>query len=266
MCKEVIMRIWHKIRLLFSPNRESYLCYYDILGFMPRDIELYKQALRHKSMIKELKGKPHNERMEFLGDAIIDAVVADMCYEYFIDEREGFLTSTRSKIVQRASLDKLAVQLGLDKLVSFTGVNRMTQNNHINGNALEAFVGAIYLDRGYAHCKRFIIERMIRPHIDLDEMSKKVVNFKSLLIEWSQKRRMALSYELIRESKDSKGVPVFYTEVQIEEIPVGSGEGNSKKVSQQHAAKAALERIKGDASLLQEFIIKRDARLSNSAE
>ena len=173
-----------KIRLLFNKNRESYFCFYRILGFFPRDIQIYEQALLHKSTsLRSDKGKPiNNERLEFLGDAILDAVVADIVYLHFEGKREGFLTNTRSKIVQRETLNKLAVEIGLDKLIK-SSTRTSSHNSYMYGNAFEAFVGAIYIDQGYDKCKIFLEEKIIKRYIDLDKLSRKEVNFKSKLIE-----------------------------------------------------------------------------------
>ena len=185
-----------KIRLLFRKNRESYLCFYRILGFYPRNIEIYEQALLHKSSsVKSDKGRLlNNERLEFLGDAILDAVVADIVYKEFEGKKEGFLTNTRSKIVQRDTLNKLAVEIGLDKLIK-SSTRSSSHNSYMCGNAFEAFIGAIYIDRGYEACKVFMEEKIIKPYIDLDKVARKEVNFKSKLIEWSQKNKISISYE-----------------------------------------------------------------------
>ena len=129
-----------KIRLLFRKDKESYLCFYKILGFYPRNIQLYQQALLHKSTsIRSEKGRPlNNERLEFLGDAILDAIVGDIVYKHFEGRREGFLTNTRSKIVQRETLNKLAVEIGLDKLVKYS-TRSSSHNSYMYGNAFEAF-------------------------------------------------------------------------------------------------------------------------------
>ena len=151
-----------KIRLLFRKDRESYLCFYRILGFYPRNIQLYEQALLHKSTsVRSDKGRPlNNERLEFLGDAILDAIVGDIVYKRFEGKREGFLTNTRSKIVQRETLNKLAVEIGLDKLIKYS-TRSSSHNSYMYGNAFEAFIGAIYLDQGYERCKLFMEQRII---------------------------------------------------------------------------------------------------------
>ena len=243
-----------KIRLLFRKDKESYFCFYKILGFYPRNIQLYQQALLHKSTsIRSEKGRPlNNERLEFLGDAILDAIVGDIVYKHFEGRREGFLTNTRSKIVQRETLNKLAVEIGLDKLVKYS-TRSSSHNSHMYGNAFEAFIGAIYLDQGYERCKRFMEEKIFKSYIDLDKMSRKEVNFKSKLIEWSQKSKVEVSFELIEQFLDEDYNPMFHTEIRIEGISAGKGTGYSKKESQQNAAQAALKKIKNDASFKEQI-------------
>lgn len=236
-----------KIRLLFHKDRESYFCFYKILGFFPRNIRFYEQALLHKSTsIRSEKGRPlNNERLEFLGDAILDAIVGDIVYKHFEGRREGFLTNTRSKIVQRETLNKLAVEIGLDKLVKYS-TRSSSHNSYMYGNAFEAFIGAIYLDQGYERCKQFMEKKILKNYIDHDKMSRKEVNFKSKLIEWSQKTKMEVSFELIEQFLDQDYNPMFHTEVRIESLSAGTGTGYSKKESQQNAAQMALKKIKSD--------------------
>lgn len=258
-----------KIRLLFVKNKESYLCFYRILGFYPRNINLYQQALLHKSSsIRSEEGRQlNNERLEFLGDAILDAIVGDIVYNRFPGKREGFLTNTRSKIVQRETLNKLAVEIGLDKLIKFSS-RSSSHNSYMYGNAFEAFVGAIYLDQGYDRCKQFVDEKIISPYIDLDKISRKEVNFKSKLIEWSQKNKMEVSFELIEQFSDGEGNPVFQTEILIQKQSAGTGTGYSKKESQQNAAKMAIHKIREAdfVKLLNEIKDQENEKTSTSTE
>ena len=237
--------ITDRIRLLFRKDKESYFRFYKMLGFYPRNISIYEQALLHKSSsIKSEQGRLlNNERLEFLGDAILDAVVADIVYKKFEGKREGFLTNTRSKIVQRETLNRLAIEIGLDKLIKYSA-RQSSHNSYMCGNAFEALVGAIYLDRGYRACKHFMEHRIIGPYINLEKISRKEVNFKSKLIEWSQKNRVELTFELITQSHDQCFSPTFESEVLIEGIPAGRGIGYSKKESQQRAAHEAMGKIK----------------------
>ncbi len=257
----MLSNVLHRIRLLFCKERESYLCFYRILGFYPRNLKYYQQALLHKSTaVRSDEGRLlNNERLEFLGDAILDAVVGDIVYRHFEGRREGFLTNTRSKIVQRETLNKLAVEIGLDKLVK-TSNRSQSHNSYLYGNAFEAFIGAIYLDRGYDCCMQFIEQKILKQYIDLDKMSRKEMNFKSRLIEWCQKNKMQVSFELINQVMDKDHSPTFSTEVHIEGIPAGSGTGYSKKESQQKAAQMALKILKNDETFRDQI---EAARLRN---
>jgi ribonuclease III len=231
-----------------------------MLGFYPRNISIYEQALLHKSSsIKSEQGRLlNNERLEFLGDAILDAVVADIVYKKFEGKREGFLTNTRSKIVQRETLNRLAIEIGLDKLIKYSA-RQSSHNSYMCGNAFEALVGAIYLDRGYRACKHFMEHRIIGPYINLEKISRKEVNFKSKLIEWSQKNRVELTFELITQSHDQCFSPTFESEVLIEGIPAGRGIGYSKKESQQRAAHEAMGKIK-DSVFMESVLAAKSVR------
>lgn len=243
--------ITDKIRLLFRKDKEPYLCFYRILGFYPHNISIYQQALLHKSSsIKAGKGRLlNNERLEFLGDAILDAVVADIVYKRFEGKREGFLTNTRSKIVQRETLNHIGKQIGLDKLIKYT-TKQSSHNSYMCGNAFEALIGAIYLDRGYGACKMFMEERIIKQYLNLEKISRKEVNFKSKLIEWSQKNKFEISFELLEQSHDEDQNPVFESQILVENIAAGKGKGYSKKESQQEAAHETLNKIKNDPQFI----------------
>ncbi len=258
--------ITDKIRLLFRKDKEPYLCFYKMLGFYPRNIEIYQQALLHKSSsIKAGKGRLlNNERLEFLGDAILDAIVADIVYKKFEGKREGFLTNTRSKIVQRETLNRVAVEIGLDKLIKYT-TRQSSHNSYMCGNAFEALIGAIYLDRGYRACKKFMEERIINQYLNLERISRKEVNFKSKLIEWSQKNKFCVEFNLIEQSLDSDQNPIFETQITVENIPAGTGKGYSKKESQQEAAHATLTKIKGDPQFI-DAIFAAKAEREKAAE
>ena len=257
--------ILDEIRLLFRKDKESYLCFYKILGFYPRNIEIYQQALLHKSSSVKAKGRLlNNERLEFLGDAILDAVVADIVYKRFEGKREGFLTNTRSKIVQRETLNQIAVKIGLDKLIKYT-TRQSSHNSYMCGNAFEALVGAIYLDRGYATCK-FFMERIIKPYLNLEKLSRKEVNFKSKLIEWGQKNKFLIEFNLLEQTVDEQQNPVFETQVVVEQVPAGQGKGYSKKESQQEAAHETLNKIKNDPQFIDAIFAEKAAREQAVAE
>jgi ribonuclease-3 len=239
-------RIYKRIRLFVLKNKEPYLSFHNLLGFYPHDIELYEQAFIHRSVVATQDGKRNsNERLEFLGDAVLDAVVADIVFKHFPNKKEGFLTNTRSKIVQRESLNQIALELGINKKVSSMPYTS-AHHKYIYGNALEALIGAIYLDRGYKYCCRFIEERIIRKYVSLDKLASREVNFKSRLLEWGQKTKLQIEFDLIETFTDDEGNPVFQTSVSLEGTPLGIGIGNTKKESQQLAAKNVIRKIHKD--------------------
>ncbi|WP_455640833.1 ribonuclease III [Parabacteroides sp.] len=261
-------QLYKKIRLLKHKNKEPYSSLYKILGFYPDNIHVYEQAFLHKSSsIEDGNGKwLNNERLEFLGDAVLDAIVADIVYKHFKNKREGFLTNTRSKIVQRETLNRVAIELGLEKMVVYSA-KLSSHNNHMYGNALEALIGAIYLDQGYRICYRFIETVMIGKYIDLDNIARKEVNFKSSLIEWSQKNKLEITFDLIESFTDNDGNPVFQTGVTLSDTQIGVGIGYSKKESQQNAAKMAIKKLRTDKEF-QRFIseLKKKQTGENTAE
>ena len=230
-----------------------------ILGFYPRNIAVYREALIHRSLnhYRPQEQKKDNERLEYLGDAIIESVVSDILYHYFPKKKEGFLTSVRSKIVQRSTLNRIAKETGLVELIQSTHINQ-THNSFISGNAFEALVGAIYLDRGYTHCYRFFKERLIDKHIDIEKVSKEDDNFKSKLIEWSQKTQYKVEFELVSENTIGTNSPTFQSRVCIEGIEAGIGFGYSKKESQQVAAKEAMHHIRKKTELYKDIVNKHN--------
>ena len=258
----MLANITDRIRLFFRKEKEPYFRFYRILGFYPRNIEIYKQALLHKSSSVKTQGRLiNNERREFLGDAILDAIVADIVYKKFEGKREGFLTNTRSKIVQRETLNNIAINIGLDKLIKYSS-KQSSHNSYMSGNAFEALIGAIYLDRGYRACKKFMEERIIGQYINLDKISRKEVNFKSKLIEWSQKNKFEIEFRLIGQTLDDNQNPVFETQIIVENIPGGTGKGYSKKESQQEASHITMSMIKKDSVFIDAIFAAKNERES----
>lgn len=245
----MLRKIYRNIRLLPKRGKEPYVSFYKIFGFYPYNITLYEQALLHKSSSIKMKDGRwiNNERLEFLGDAILDAIVADIVFKQFEYKKEGFLTNMRSKIVQRETLNKLALELGIDKLIK-TSARNTTPNTHMYGNALEALIGAIYLDQGYRVSKRFIYERLIQKHLNIDTVAELEANYKSRLIEWSQKQKISVSFDLIDSFVDENNTPIFKTAVVILGEQAGLGTGYSKKESQQKAAKEAFNKLQRNIS------------------
>ena len=240
-----------RIRLPFRKEKELYLSLYEIIGFYPRNISYYKQALLHKSMARRNeKGRPlNNERLEFLGDAVLDAVVGDIVFRHFEGKREGFLTNTRSKIVQRETLGRLAKEMGITNLVKSNG-RSFSHNSYLGGNAFEAMVGAIYLDRGYNACMQFMEKRILKELINIDKVAYKEVNFKSKLIEWGQKNRVMIEFVLTDQSSDEKGSPKFTYQTVVEGIKAEVGSGYSKKEAQQLASKLTLQRLRKEPQFI----------------
>ena len=198
--------ILRPIRRNFGRNKLYYRIIDDMFGFIPNNIELYKLALIHKSASVEMGGRSiNNERLEFLGDAIIDAVVSDLLYSRYKKEREGFLTKSRSNLVCRERLNELAIQIGLDKYVHACGVANQ-HNNYIYGNALEALVGAIYIDKGYKQCRRFLLDRVFARITDIESVVKADKNYKSRLIEWGQKQHIDVEFRIVSEELRKEGV------------------------------------------------------------
>ena len=241
-----------RIKLPFRQEKELFSALYNILGFYPHDISVYKQALLHKSVgRRNEKGRPlNNERLEFLGDAILDAVVGDIVFRHFEGKREGFLTNTRSKLVSRDTLGKLAKEMGIADLIKSAG-HSTSHNSYVNGNAFEALVGAIYLDRGYGACMRFMEKRILAQLINIDKVAYKEVNFKSKLLEWSQKNRVNMEFRELKQERDSdNNSPVFTIQVYLEGVEGCKGTGYSKKESHQNAAKETLQRLRREPQFI----------------
>ena len=256
-----------RIKLPFRQEKELFSSLYEIMGFYPRNIEYYKQALMHKSIHKRNdKGRPlNNERLEFLGDAILDAAVGYIVYRHYEGKREGFLTNTRAKLVSRETLGKLATEMGLGNLLLSAGHSN-SHNSYVEGNAFEALVGAIYLDRGYDACLEFFENRILGKYIDIDKVAFKEVNFKSKLLEWSQKNRVRLDYRLQKQKKDENGNPVFSFVVTIEGVEGESGSGYSKKEAQQLASKETLQRLKREPQFVDAIFAAKTNRTKMEEE
>lgn len=248
------------IRLPFRNDRQLYRSFYNILGFYPRNIELYKQALTHRSVNhKNSEGKKYNnERLEYLGDAILGAVVGDILYRHFPGKKEGFLTNVRSRVVQRETLGRLADDMGLTELIQSNLMGK-THNSYMAGNAFEALIGAVYLDRGYEFCVKFVNERILGKYINLEKIASKESNFKSRLLELCQKYRFEATFELLKETREEETLsPLFLSRVTIYGIECGRGSGYSKKESHQMAAKEALARLNRGGALYKKIVEKQN--------
>ena len=170
----------------------------NILGFYPENIVLYQLAFTHKSITSSNnKFKISNERLEYLGDAVLELAVADFLFHTYPTQQEGFLTEMRSRIVSRASLNKLSQKLGFDSFIKCVPNNDSTGYKSLGGNTFEALMGAIYLDKGFDFSKKVIINRIIKVHLDLDQLQQTEINFKSRLLEWGQKNRRHVDFRMI---------------------------------------------------------------------
>ena len=259
----MLNKIIDRIKLPFRKEKELYLSLYNIIGVLPHNLSFYKTALLHKSVARRNdKGKPvNNERLEFLGDAILDAIVGDVVYEHFPGKREGFLTNTRSKIVQRETLNKLANDLGITRLILSSG-HSQSHNSYLGGNAFEALVGALYLDHGYTACMKFMKKQILGELINIDKVAYKEVNFKSKLIEWTQKHKICLEFKPLSFGKDKEGSPTFSFQVVLEGIACGEGSGYSKKESQQEAAKVTLQYIRKNTKFADKIFKAKQKRIA----
>ncbi|MBR1889659.1 MAG: ribonuclease III [Alloprevotella sp.] len=257
-------KLFNRIRLLFHKDKELYFRIEKILGFYPRHIDLYRTALTHRSCaVKNSRGKSiNNERLEFLGDAVLESVVSDILYRHFPNKPEGFMTATRAKIVQRSTLNHLATQIGLSVLISQENSNKGHRNN-IPGNAFEALIGAIYLDRGYCACVNFFSNRILGQHINLEKLSRQEENFKSRLLEWSQKNKVEVAFSLKSEEKADNTTILFRSQALVEGLVAGQGEGFSKRESQQKAAKAALVKLRRDPGFRTAVFSRKAKRLGS---
>jgi ribonuclease III len=225
------------LRLFSREQRKFSSALKNLLGFHPGNLSLYHLAFRHKSSIRQEHKAKSNERLEYLGDAILGSIVAEMLFKKFPYKDEGFLTEMRSKIVSRDSLNKLALKLGLNKFIETGDINN-PRNKSMNGDAFEALVGAIYLDKGYAAARRFIINRIIQHHIDIEALENLETNFKSRLIEWAQREKKSIAFEMIEEIGDGKS-RLVRIQILLNGDPVAQGLDFSKKRAEQIAAENA---------------------------
>ncbi|MDA0178032.1 MULTISPECIES: ribonuclease III [Mesoflavibacter] len=210
-----------------------------ILNFKPKTLKHYKTAFTHRSMnIKNSKGHIVNyERLEFLGDAMLSAVIAHYLYTEVPSGDEGYLTKMRSKVVSREHLNELGKDLGLIKLVK-SKIPKGQFGDNIHGNLFEALVGAIYLDKGYAACEKFIENRIIGPYIDIEKLEGKVISYKSLLIEWCQKEKKHFDYNVYEDTGNSD-VKHFSVKLSLDHKVVAKARATSKKKAEEKASKRA---------------------------
>lgn len=211
-----------------------------ILGFKPKDINIYTIAFTHRSMNKrDDNGNPINyERLEFIGDAMLSSIIATHLYNEVPFGNEGYLTKMRSKIVSREHLNELGKELNLIKYVE-SNIAKENFGDNIHGNLFEALIGAIYLDKGYKYCEKFINKKVIIPHVDIEKLEGKIISYKSLLIEWCQKEKKTFKYQ-VYEDTGNDIVKHFSVKLYIDSKIVAKGRATSKKKAEEIASKRAF--------------------------
>ncbi len=234
------------LSVLFSSDKKLAFAIRNIFGFYPGNIALYQLAFRHKSASKEVVNglKMSNERLEYLGDAVLGSIVADYLFKKFPYREEGFLTEMRSRIVSRSQLNRLSKKLGFDKLVE----SEAFCNNHsksLYGDAYEAFVGALYLDKGYSYAQRIILKRIIEVHFDIEQLEKEDTNHKSQMIEWSQKAKVPIEFKVVNEVGNGYGKQ-YIVELSVNGMVYGQGRDHSIKGAEQLASGKAIERLESE--------------------
>lgn len=240
--KLLLMPFSRIYKLHISPHRKYFKVLKNLMGFIPGNLALYRMAFRHRSVAIVLKNgaKSSNERLEFLGDAVLGSVVAEVLFKMYPYQEEGFLTEMRSKIVNRANLNQLARKLGLDQLLEYDSrmVNYPSKQSSLLGDAFEALIGAIYLDKGYDFTKEFLLNRIIEPHINIHLLEQTETNFKSKLIEWCQRHGKDVTFELVPNS-EGENSKLFTVRVVVESENYGIGVDYNKKNAEKLAAEKA---------------------------
>lgn len=225
---------------LFQKKPQYAILLERVLGFFPKQISLYQQAFKHKSVILSPENKAYesNERLEFLGDAILDSIISHYLFIKFPFKDEGFLTKIRARLVSRQMLNQLALKIGLKELVES---NTEKESKSMYGDALEALIGAIYLDKGYPTTQRFVLEKLIGNHVNIDEVMSNETDFKSRVIEFCQKEKHQLEF-IITEREDRNG-KIYTATLLVDEVSKGSGSAHSKKKAEQLAAEQFFNAI-----------------------
>jgi len=216
-----------------------------ILGFKPGNLKLYEIAFIHRSATLTLSNgkKVNNERLEYLGDAILDAVLSDYLFEKFPDANEGFLTKIRSRIVKREILNQLALSMGINKIL-ISNINSDQATRNLYGDALEALIGSVFLDKGFKKTKKLFLRNVLNKYLDLNEIIRTDTDYKSLIFEWVQKNKSNLLFTYNEEYDFNLKKSVFSTTLFIDKVELGEGHGSSKKEAEQEAASQALKRLK----------------------
>ncbi len=237
----------NRFRLYFSSDKELYQAIKNIFGYYPGNIHLYKLAFRHKSATtKKVNGiRLNNERLEYLGDAILSAVIADYLFKSFPYKNEGFLTEMRSKIVSRVSLNKLSLKLGLQQLIR-SGGEPSAKAKSAGGDAFEALIGALYLDKGYRFTRRIIIKRIVNIHFDIEQLIESEISYKSKLNEWAQKEKREINFAVLEEIGE-KHKKQYMVAVEIDNKAISKAQDYSIKGAENLAAEKAWIKIESES-------------------
>jgi ribonuclease-3 len=209
-----------------------------LIGFTPADLSIFRLAFSHKSNPSDKAyAMQNNERLEFLGDAVLGTIVAEYLFKKYPNSNEGFLTKMRSKIVKRNTLNKIGDKMGLDMLLQEYSQTRLSRS--MLGNAVEALVGAVYLEKGYPHTKRFVIRKILRNYVDIHELESYDDNYKSQLLEWCQKNGQTVSYKLVARYKFEKR-DRFKVAVLVDGKKLATADDFNKKSAEQTASEKAM--------------------------
>ncbi|MGC6471083.1 MAG: ribonuclease III [Flavobacteriales bacterium] len=230
------MKFLNHITQLFSTKTNFQTQLFNVLAYYPKDIALYEEALTHKSI--KNKNQKHNERLEYLGDAVFGLVIADILYKLYPNKDEGFLTETRAKIVSRKTLNKLALDIKLNELLYYKG----NTNQSVFGNALEALVGAIYLDKGYSQTYQFINSKLIEPHLNITELTKKIISYKVKILEWGHAKKKSIEFKVV-SSKGKDHDKTYEVVLLIDNLEHSRGIGSSIKKAEELSASVGYKEL-----------------------
>jgi ribonuclease III len=235
-----LKRLIKRIKNFISPEKQLSLQLEQLLGFKPKRLQFYQQALMHRSKPEDIAES--NERLEFLGDAILGAIIAEYLFKKYPTQYEGFLTEFRSRIVRRETMNNLAMRMGLNKLLQYNQNDRSLSRSHIFGNALEALIGAVYLDQGFSNTRNFILQHLLKAYLDLETIETTDTNYKNKLLSWAQRKNYTVVFETLEE-KHEGARKLFTVGIVLSGTVFAKGTGFTKKDAGQVAAQKALEMV-----------------------
>lgn len=238
------MSFFAHLRFYFSRDKKFAASLRNLLGFTPGNIAVYHLAFRHRSTAEEHPSgvKLSNERLEYLGDAVLGAIIAELLFKKFPFKEEGFLTEMRSRIVNRENLNRLALKLGINRFME-SSIDPGAKSRSAYGDAFEALIGAVYIDQGYSVTRKLVLNRIVRHHVDLDDVEQADTNFKSRLINWAQRERKVVEFEFLEEVENG-GKKLLRVKVSVDGEEISRGEDFSKKRAEQIAAERAIQVLK----------------------